>query len=74
MEEKEELKLRCGQLKGDTKMYRQQSKQTVRQLEEVARERDKVRRRRRRSGMKGSREGMRRMSLTGNRRWCSRLC
>lgn len=42
VEEKEELKLRCAQLKGDAKMYRQQSKQTVRQLEEVARERDKA--------------------------------
>lgn len=44
MEEKEELDLRCVQLKGDVKMYRQQNKQTLRQLEEVIRERDKVRR------------------------------
>uniref|UniRef100_A0A3P9PUN7 Caspase recruitment domain-containing protein 9 n=1 Tax=Poecilia reticulata TaxID=8081 RepID=A0A3P9PUN7_POERE len=42
VEEKEELSLRCAQLKGDAKMYRQQSKQTVRQLEEVIRERDKA--------------------------------
>ncbi|KAM4745171.1 caspase recruitment domain-containing protein 9 isoform 2-T4 [Anableps anableps] len=42
VEEKEELTLRCAQLKGDAKMYRQQSKQTVRQLEEVIQERDKA--------------------------------
>ncbi|XP_036000666.1 caspase recruitment domain-containing protein 9 isoform X1 [Fundulus heteroclitus] len=42
VEEKEELTLRCSQLKGDVKMYRQQNKQTVRQLEEVMRERDKA--------------------------------
>jgi len=47
VEEKEELELRCAQLKGDAKMYRQQNKQTLRQLEEVIRERDKVRSRRR---------------------------
>lgn len=46
-EEKEELELRCAQLKGDAKMYRQRNKQTLRQLEEVIRERDKVRRRKR---------------------------
>uniref|UniRef100_A0A1A7X7Q5 Caspase recruitment domain family, member 9 n=2 Tax=Iconisemion striatum TaxID=60296 RepID=A0A1A7X7Q5_9TELE len=40
--EKEELELRCAQLKGDAKMYRQQKKQTLRQLEEVVRERDKA--------------------------------
>ncbi|XP_054586344.2 caspase recruitment domain-containing protein 9 isoform X1 [Nothobranchius furzeri] len=40
--EKEELELRCAQLKGDSKMYRQQKKQTLRQLEEVIRERDKA--------------------------------
>ncbi|MEQ2179801.1 hypothetical protein GOODEAATRI_028865, partial [Goodea atripinnis] len=44
VEEKEELTLRSAQLKGDAKMYRQQNKQMVRQLEEVIRERDKVRR------------------------------
>ncbi|XP_013885990.1 caspase recruitment domain-containing protein 9 [Austrofundulus limnaeus] len=42
VEEKEELDLRCAQLKGDVKMYRQQNKQTLRQLEEVIRERDKA--------------------------------
>ncbi|XP_072243215.1 caspase recruitment domain-containing protein 9 isoform X2 [Leuresthes tenuis] len=42
VEEKEELELRCAQLKGDAKMYRQQNKQTLRQLEEVIRERDKA--------------------------------
>ncbi|XP_036955485.1 caspase recruitment domain-containing protein 9 [Acanthopagrus latus] len=41
-EEKEELELRCAQLKGDAKMYRQRNKQTLRQLEEVIRERDKA--------------------------------
>lgn len=46
VEAKEELDLHCAQLRGDVKMYRQQSKQTLRQLEEVVRERDKVRRRR----------------------------
>lgn len=44
MEEKEELELHCAQLKGDAKIFRQQNKQTLRQLEEVIRERDKVRR------------------------------
>ncbi|XP_051806843.1 caspase recruitment domain-containing protein 9 isoform X2 [Acanthochromis polyacanthus] len=39
---KEELELRCAQLKGDAKIYRQQNKQTLRQLEEVIRERDKA--------------------------------
>lgn len=43
LEEKEELELRCAQLKGDAKIYRQQNKQTLRQLEEVIREREKVR-------------------------------
>ena len=43
LEEKEELELCCTQLKGDTRMYRQRNKQTLRQLEEVIRERDKVR-------------------------------
>ncbi|XP_006797614.1 caspase recruitment domain-containing protein 9 [Neolamprologus brichardi] len=42
LEEKEELELRCAQLKGDAKIYRQQNKQTVRQLEEVIREREKA--------------------------------
>ncbi|KAM9393351.1 caspase recruitment domain-containing protein 9 [Pholidichthys leucotaenia] len=42
LEEKEELELHCAQLKGDAKMYRQQNKQTLRQLEEVMRERDKA--------------------------------
>ncbi|MED6246566.1 hypothetical protein ATANTOWER_019903, partial [Ataeniobius toweri] len=42
VEEKEELTLRSAQLKGDAKMYRQQNKQMVRQLEEVIRERDKA--------------------------------
>ncbi|KAM7018468.1 caspase recruitment domain-containing protein 9 isoform 2-T2 [Tautogolabrus adspersus] len=42
LEEKEELELRCAQLKGDTRMYRQRNKQTLRQLEEVIRERDKA--------------------------------
>lgn len=49
VEAKEELDLRCAQLRGDVKMFRQQSKQTLRQLEEVVKERDKVRRRRGRS-------------------------
>ena len=49
VEEKEELELCCTQLKGDAMVYRQQSKQTLRQLGEVIRERDKVRSRRRRS-------------------------
>lgn len=44
MEEKEELELCCTQLKGDARVYRQQNKQTLRQLEEVIQERDKVRR------------------------------
>uniref|UniRef100_A0A3Q0RLX6 Caspase recruitment domain family, member 9 n=1 Tax=Amphilophus citrinellus TaxID=61819 RepID=A0A3Q0RLX6_AMPCI len=42
LEEKEELELRCAQLKGDKKIYRQQNKQILRQLEEVIRERDKA--------------------------------
>ncbi|KAM7390948.1 hypothetical protein PAMP_021675 [Pampus punctatissimus] len=42
LEEKEELELRCAQLKGDTRTYRQQNKQTLRQLEEVIKERDKA--------------------------------
>ncbi|XP_015250591.1 PREDICTED: caspase recruitment domain-containing protein 9 isoform X1 [Cyprinodon variegatus] len=42
VEEREDLMMRCTQLKGDAKMYRQQNKQTVRQLEEVMRERDKA--------------------------------
>uniref|UniRef100_A0A3P8P050 CARD domain-containing protein n=1 Tax=Astatotilapia calliptera TaxID=8154 RepID=A0A3P8P050_ASTCA len=42
LEEKEELELRCAQLKGDAKIYRQQNKQTLRQLEEVIREREKA--------------------------------
>ncbi|XP_029366945.1 caspase recruitment domain-containing protein 9 isoform X2 [Echeneis naucrates] len=42
LDEKEELELRCSQLKGDTRMYRQRNKQTLRQLEEVIRERDKA--------------------------------
>ncbi|XP_039979140.1 caspase recruitment domain-containing protein 9 [Xiphias gladius] len=42
LEEKEELELRCTQLKGDARMYRQRHKQTLRQLEEVIRERDKA--------------------------------
>ncbi|KAM3611737.1 uncharacterized protein V6R79_023345 [Siganus canaliculatus] len=42
VEEKEELELRCAQLKGDARMYRQRNKQTLRQLEEVIRERDKA--------------------------------
>ncbi|XP_026178415.1 caspase recruitment domain-containing protein 9 isoform X2 [Mastacembelus armatus] len=42
LEEKEELELRCGRLKGDARMYRQRNKQTLRQLEEVIRERDKA--------------------------------
>ncbi|CAN9512819.1 unnamed protein product [Ophioblennius macclurei] len=42
VEEQEELELSCAQLKGDAKMYRQQNKQTLRQLEEVIRERDKA--------------------------------
>ncbi|KAM4615846.1 caspase recruitment domain-containing protein 9 [Polymixia lowei] len=41
-EEKEVLELRCAQLKGDARMYRQQNEHTLRQLEEVARERDKA--------------------------------
>lgn len=48
VEEQEELELRCTQLKGDARVYRQRNKQTLRQLEEVIWERDKVRRRRRR--------------------------
>lgn len=40
--EKEELELRCAQLKGDARMYRQRNKQTLRQLEEVIKERDKA--------------------------------
>ncbi|XP_070759811.1 caspase recruitment domain-containing protein 9 [Enoplosus armatus] len=40
LEEKEEEELRCAQLKGDARMYRQRNKQTLRQLEEVIRERD----------------------------------
>uniref|UniRef100_A0A3Q1K1C8 CARD domain-containing protein n=1 Tax=Anabas testudineus TaxID=64144 RepID=A0A3Q1K1C8_ANATE len=43
LEEKEELELRCAELKGDARMYRQRNKQTLRQLDEVIRERDKVR-------------------------------
>uniref|UniRef100_A0A8C2WHM7 CARD domain-containing protein n=1 Tax=Cyclopterus lumpus TaxID=8103 RepID=A0A8C2WHM7_CYCLU len=42
LEEKEEQELLSAQLKGDVRMYRQQNKQTLRQLEEVIRERDKV--------------------------------
>ncbi|XP_030579600.1 caspase recruitment domain-containing protein 9 [Archocentrus centrarchus] len=42
LEEKEELELRCAQLKGDNKIYRQQNKQILRQQEEVIRERDKA--------------------------------
>ncbi|XP_053277505.1 caspase recruitment domain-containing protein 9 isoform X1 [Pleuronectes platessa] len=42
LEEKEDLELCCTQLKGDTRMYRQRNKQTLRQLEEVIRERDKA--------------------------------
>ncbi|XP_034548004.1 caspase recruitment domain-containing protein 9 [Notolabrus celidotus] len=42
LEEKEELELRCAELKGDARMYRQRNKQTLRQLEEVIRERDKA--------------------------------
>uniref|UniRef100_A0A3Q3FPM7 Caspase recruitment domain family, member 9 n=1 Tax=Labrus bergylta TaxID=56723 RepID=A0A3Q3FPM7_9LABR len=42
LDEKEELELRCAQLKGDIRMYRQRNKQTLRQLEEVIRERDKA--------------------------------
>uniref|UniRef100_A0A8C7ZI30 CARD domain-containing protein n=1 Tax=Oryzias sinensis TaxID=183150 RepID=A0A8C7ZI30_9TELE len=42
LEEKEELQLLCAQLEGDVKMYCQQSKQTLRQLEEVIQERDKA--------------------------------
>ncbi|CAJ1069369.1 hypothetical protein L3Q82_023465 [Xyrichtys novacula] len=42
LEEKEELELLCAQLKGDARMYRQQNKQTLRQLEEVIKERDKA--------------------------------
>ncbi|XP_069581059.1 caspase recruitment domain-containing protein 9 [Brachyistius frenatus] len=41
-EEEEELKLRCTELRGDAKMYRQRNKQTLRQMEEVIRERDKA--------------------------------
>ncbi len=48
LEEKEELELRCTQLKGDARIYRQRNKQTLRQLEEVIKERDKVRMRRER--------------------------
>lgn len=47
MEEHEEQELRCTQLKGDVRVYRQRNKQSLRQLEEVIRERDKVRSRRR---------------------------
>lgn len=47
MEEKVELELHCTQLKGDARVYQQQNKQTLRQLEEVIQERDKVSRRRR---------------------------
>lgn len=43
VEEQEELELRCTQLKGDARVYRQRNKQTLRQLEEVIWERDKVR-------------------------------
>lgn len=50
MEEKVELELHCTQLKGDARVYQQQNKQTLRQLEEVIQERDKVSRRRRRRG------------------------
>ncbi|XP_037536771.1 caspase recruitment domain-containing protein 9 [Nematolebias whitei] len=42
VEAREELDLHCAQLRGDVKMYRQQSKQTLQQLEEVVRERDKA--------------------------------
>ncbi|XP_023254663.1 caspase recruitment domain-containing protein 9, partial [Seriola lalandi dorsalis] len=42
LDDKEELELRCTQLKGDARMYRQRNKQTLRQLEEVIRERDKA--------------------------------
>ncbi|XP_075879223.1 caspase recruitment domain-containing protein 9 isoform X3 [Nelusetta ayraudi] len=42
MEEQEEQELRCTQLKGDVRVYRQRNKQTLRQLEEVMRERDKA--------------------------------
>ncbi|XP_024132045.1 caspase recruitment domain-containing protein 9 isoform X2 [Oryzias melastigma] len=42
LEEKEELELLCTQLEGDAKMYCQQGKQTLRQLEEVIQERDKA--------------------------------
>ncbi|XP_010754839.2 caspase recruitment domain-containing protein 9 isoform X2 [Larimichthys crocea] len=42
LQEKEELELRCAQLKGDARMYRQRNKQTLRQMEEVIRERDKA--------------------------------
>ncbi|XP_037834066.1 caspase recruitment domain-containing protein 9 isoform X3 [Kryptolebias marmoratus] len=42
VQEKEELDLRCAQLKGDVKMYCQQNKQMLQQLEEVVRERDKA--------------------------------
>ncbi|KAM9701240.1 caspase recruitment domain-containing protein 9 [Menidia menidia] len=42
VEEKEELELLCAQLKGDARMYRQQQRQALRQLEEVIRERDKA--------------------------------
>ncbi|XP_044193834.1 caspase recruitment domain-containing protein 9 isoform X2 [Thunnus albacares] len=42
LEDKEELELRCAQLKGDARMYRQRNKQALRQLEEVIGERDKA--------------------------------
>ncbi|KAM6930945.1 caspase recruitment domain-containing protein 9 [Xenentodon cancila] len=42
LEEKEELELHCAQLKGDAKMFLQQNKQTLRQLDEVIKERDKA--------------------------------
>ncbi|XP_061586150.1 caspase recruitment domain-containing protein 9 [Cololabis saira] len=42
LEEKEELELHCVQLKGDAKMFQQQNKQTLRQLDEVIKERDKA--------------------------------
>lgn len=47
VEEQEEQELRCTQLKGDVRVYRQRNKQSLRQLEEVMRERDKVSSRRR---------------------------
>ncbi|XP_045890773.1 caspase recruitment domain-containing protein 9 [Micropterus dolomieu] len=42
LEEKEELQLRCAQLKEDVRIYRQRNKQTLRHLEEVTGERDKA--------------------------------